>query len=74
MKAEYRSYCVVSFILSFIKTIKRYALKSTKILIFYLHYLNLDTSINIVHRLLKLSMGILDMIMEGTVSDFLFRS
>ena len=60
---------MVSFILSFITLTKIYALKSVKILFFYYIFLNLDNSINIVHRLLKFSIGILDMITEGTVSQ-----
>ena len=38
MKAEHLSYLAVSFILSFIKMIKIYVLKSKQMLIFYLHF------------------------------------
>ena len=63
---------MVSCILSFIKMIRIYALKSTNIHIFYLHFLDLDNSINIVHSLLTFSVVILDMIMEGTVSQIFY--
>ena len=38
-------------------------------IIYIILNLNLDNSINIVHRLLKFSMVILDVMMEGTVSQ-----
>ena len=52
--------------------IKIYALKSVKILFFAYIFLNLDNSINIVHRLLKFSIAILEMITEGTVSQIFY--
>ena len=35
-------------------------------------FLNLDNSVNNVHRLRKVSMDILDMILEGTVSQICY--
>ena len=52
--------------------IQIYALKSVKIHFFAYIFMNLDNSINIVHRLLKFSIVILDMITEGTVSQILY--
>ena len=51
------------------KMIKRYALKSTQIFIFSPHFLNVDNMIIIEHRQLKFAMPVLDMIMEGDVSQ-----
>ena len=39
---------------------------------FSIIFLNLDNSVNIETRLFKLCVLILDIIMEGTVSDFYF--
>ena len=63
---------MVSVILRLVKEFKIYILKSTKILIFSLHFLNVVISFNIEYRKLKLSMIILEMMTEGTVSQILY--
>ena len=52
-----------------VKEFKIYVLKSTKIVIFFHHFLNVDSSFIISDRLLKCSMVIIDMMMKGTVSQ-----
>ena len=52
--------------------IQIYALKSVKFIFFAYIFLNLDNSIIIVHRLLKFSIVILDMITEGTMSQIFY--
>ena len=47
-------------------------LKVHKSLSFTYIFLNLENSINIVHRLLKFSMGILDLVMEGKMSQIFY--
>ena len=69
MKAKYLSYLVVPIILLFIKSMKIYAVNSKQILHFYLHFFNVDDSINIDHSLLKFSVVILIMIIQGSVSQ-----
>ena len=41
----------------------------TQIIIFTNNFLNVDNLINIAHNLIKLSVLILDMLMEGTMSQ-----
>ena len=72
MKAAYLSYCVVSFILLFIKEIQNNTLNSMDIFIFNLHFSNVDNLINFVHRLLKFSVVIFDIIMEATMSQIFY--
>ena len=53
---------------------KKYVLKSINIPIFSVIFLNLDSSFDMKDRTLKLSVVVLGIIMEGTVSQiFLFR-
>ena len=55
-----------------VKEFKIYILKSTKILIFSLHFFKVVITFNIEYRKLKFSMTILEMMMEGTVSQILY--
>ena len=63
MKAEYLSYRIVLFISSLIQNF------DTKFRFFAKIFLNVDNSVNIKTRLLKCGVLILDIIMEGTVSQ-----
>ena len=60
---------MVSSILLLVKEFKIYVHKSTQNSIFSLICLNVSSSFNIKDRLLKFSVLVLDMIMEGTVSQ-----
>ena len=68
IKAEYLNYRMVP-VISLYHYIIIYVLKSTKVVIFSHHFVNVDSSFIIPDRLLKLSMVIIDMMMEGTVSQ-----
>ena len=59
---------MIPVILLLVREFKIYALKRTKIVIFFHHFFNMDSSFNIYDRLLKLSVNIIDVLMEGTVS------
>ena len=59
---------MVSIILLLIMNLNKYSLKGINIRTFYLHFFNMDNSINIAHRLFRSSAIIPDMLMEGTVS------
>ena len=63
---------MVSVILRLVKEFKIYILKSAKILIFSLHFFNVVISFNIEYRKLKFSKIILEMMMEGTVSQIFY--
>ena len=63
---------MVSFILLLVKNFKIYVLNSKKIVIFSIIFLNVDSSFNISDRLLKSSVGIVDILLEGTVSRILY--
>ena len=69
IEAEYLSYRMVPVILLLVKGIKIYVLKRTQIVIFSHHFLNVDSSFSISDRLLKLSVAVIVMMMEGTVSQ-----
>ena len=45
-----------------------------KLTFFPIIFLNVDSSFNILDRHLKLSVGILDILMEGTVSQIFYLS
>ena len=60
---------MVPVILLLVKEFKIYVLKSTKIVIFSHHFFNVDSSFIIKDRLLKFSMVIIDILMEGNVSQ-----
>ena len=60
---------MVSIILLLIKEFKIYELKSTNNPIFPLHFLNVDSLLNIKDRQLKCSVVVISIIMEGTVSQ-----
>ena len=57
-----------------VKKYKIYALKKTKIDIFPMIVLNVDSSSNIQDRLLKFAVVITDMLMEGAMSQILLKS
>ena len=63
---------MVSVIVRLVKEFKIYILKSTNILIFSLHFFNVVISFNIEYRKLKFSMIILEMMMEGTMSQIFY--
>ena len=49
-----------------------YVLKRTQTIIFSIIFLNVDNSINIENRLLKFSVVIIDVLMEGNVSQIFY--
>ena len=68
IEAGYLSYRMVTVMLLLVKEFKIYVLKRTKIDIFSHQFLNVDSSFSIKDRLLKFSVGIIDILMEGIVS------
>ena len=60
---------MVPVILLLIKEIKIYVLKRQKSTFFSIIFLNVDSSLNIYDRQLNFSVVIIDMMMEGTVSQ-----
>ena len=63
---------MVPVLLLLVKELKIYVLKRTEIVIFPIVFLNVDSSFNILDRLLKFSVVIIDMLMEGTVSPIFY--
>ena len=63
---------MVSVLLLLVKDFKIYVLKRTKIDIFPIIFLNVDSSFNILNRVLRLSVVITNMLMEGTVSQIFY--
>ena len=72
MKAEYLSYCMVSIMPSLVEGLKKYVLNSTTNLIYHFIFFNVDSSFNIKIKVLKCSMLVLHIVIEGTVSQILY--
>ena len=72
IEAEYLSYLMISIISLLSRNSKKQVVKSKKILIFHHIFLNLHYSLNIIYRLFKFGVCILDVIMEGKVSQIFY--
>ena len=60
---------MISSISLLVKESKIYVLKSTQNIFFPQDFFNVDSSFNIENRLLKFSVGIIDILMEETVAE-----
>ena len=63
---------MVPVMLLLVKEPKIYVIKKTNIDIFSIIFMNVESSFNIQDRLLKLSVTVIDMMMEGTVSQIFY--